>query len=542
MSAAPTPDLASTIALMIRGAREAINLGSFEVAETLCQEALSLDPAGHAQKLLMGRIKFIQKDFILAQVYLEQALALVPNDAVALLLLARCHRQFQRWPQAIEFFTQAFSIRPATAAEQAELGHCYGNSGEHAEAAACFSRSVGLDSKNPEVWNDLGSSQIELGDLGAAQKSFEAALALQPAAVEPWRNLALVNEWCGRPDAALDAHDHLVTLRPDDAAAKQKRGVTRLSHGKLVEGWADYRARFVNPAHKGWHGGIPKPMWDGAASLADKGILVWSDQGLGDQILVASLLPDVKAAAKHVVFACEPRLIPLMQRSFPKVRVVSLLDVPYGRVDLADVDVQASISELGPAFRPAIERFPSHAGCLKADAAKVAQLKSRYAALPGAGPIVGLSWHSTNELAGGNKSVALDQWTPILRTPGVRFVCLQYGDVAAEVRDTLAKLDVTIFVDPAVDAIKDVDLFAAQVAAMDAVISTSNTTVHMAAALNVPTFCLTPRVEGRPWYWFVGREVSPWYPSVRHIWQTKRRHWSDVIEVTAQALGAQVNI
>lgn len=527
MSANP-PDVT---ALLIRGAREAINLGNFDVAGTLCEEGLKFAPGDAGLTLLLGRVKFIQKDFKAAKSLLTEALKANSNEAFGWLLLGRAHEKFQEWTQAVAAFETAFALKPATAAEEAELGHYYGNKGDAFSAAACFMRALALDPKNAAVWNDLGSMQIELGEMPSAKQSFDKALALEPGALAPLRNLALWHEMMGDAEAALTVHDQIVTLKPADAASRQKRGATRLAHGRLGEGWIDYRARFVNPEHKGWHGGIPKPRWeDGLAPLKEKSVLIWSDQGLGDQILVAGLLRETIAAAKRVVFACEPRLIPLIERSFPGLRVVSLMDISFGKVNLDDVDVQASISEIGPLLRPEFTAFPNHDGYLKADPAKVKELKTRYTALPGEGPIVGLSWHSTNVLAAGHKSVGLDQWSPILKTPGVRFVSLQYGEAVNAAKGT------HIYVDPYVDPMADVDLFAAQVAAMDMVVSTSNTTVHMAGALNVPTICLTPMVEGRPWYWFVGRDTSPWYPSVRHIWQTKRRTWDDVIARAAAEL------
>jgi len=535
MCGPPLPAFSSATAMLLRGIREAINLGSFDMAETLCAEVLVLEPANAQAQLLMGRVKYIKKDFAAAKSFLSLALKALPREAPAWMQLARCHVKSQDWQSAIACMRSAFAITPATAVEEAELGHYYKNNGDIEEAAECFSRGVVLDPNNVDLWNDLGSMQVELNDLKTAERTFDIALSLNFNALEPTRNRALIEELRGNAAEALTLYDRLVKVHPTDVAGRQKRGVTRLAHGQLVDGWIDYRARFVNPAHKGWHGGIPKPRWEGGVKpLKERGLLVWSDQGLGDQILVANLLPDAIAAARNVVFACEPRLVPLIKRSFPEVRAVSLMDIPYGRVNLDDVDVQASISEIGPLFRADFEAFPHHAGYLKADPARVAALKARYAALPGQGPIVGLSWHSISTLAGDDKSVPLEQWTPILKTPGVRFVSLQYGAAAED-----AKQFPNIFVDPEVDAVADVDLFAAQVAAMDRVISTSNTTVHMAGALNVPTLCLTPMVEGRPWYWFVGREVSPWYPSVHLVWQTKRRTWDDVIARAAENLMAR---
>ncbi len=530
MTGTPSP-LAATIDLLLRGIRDAISLGSFDVAETLAREGLALDPANAQLKLLRGRVAFIKKDYPAAKQFLSEALQSLPHDAAAWTFLARTHVKMKDLDHAIACMRSAFAIRPGTAAEEVELGHYYNNNGQPEEAADCFSRALELDPNSADVWNDMGMVQMDLGQMRNAARSFDVALSLNPGMLAPLSNLAVVSQFQGRFDDALAYYTKIVDLNPDDAAAKQNRGAARLAFGHLVDGWTDYRARFTNPAHKGWHGGMQKRLWDGVTPLRDLGILVWSDQGLGDQILAASLLPDVIAAARKVVFACEPRLVALIQRAFPSVLAVSLLDVTYNRVDLSDVQVQASISEIGPAFRPTMAAFPKHAGYLKADPACVAALKARYAKLPGEGPLVGISWHSKSTLASEDKSIPLDLWGPILNQTGARFVSLQYGDAAKD-----ASAHSNIYRDPELDAVADVDAFAAQVAAMDLVITSSNTTVHMAGALNVPTLCLTPLVEGRPWYWFVGHDVSPWYPSVKLIWQTQRRTWTDVIERAAAEL------
>jgi len=97
----------------------------------------------------------------------------------------------------------------------------------------------------------------------------------------------------------------------------------------------------------------------------------------------------------------------------------------------------------------------------------------------------------------------------------VMFVNLQYGDCTQEIAEVRDKLGVEIHQDPEIDALTDVDGFFAQVAAMDLVISTSNTAVHVAGSMNIPTWLLLPHGRGALWYWFLRREDSPWYPSVR---------------------------
>ena len=166
-------------------------------------------------------------------------------------------------------------------------------------------------------------------------------------------------------------------------------------------------------------------------------------------------------------------------------------------------------------LRRDFRQFPKHHGYLKADPARTAALRQRYAAIAGGRRIVGISWRSRNTQFGTAKSVALTDLAEILRVPGVMFVNLQYGDCADEIATAKRDLGVDILHDTEIDSLRSLEDFFAQVAAMDLVVTVSNTTVHAAGALNVPAWLLLPRGEGALWYWFVDREDSPWYPSVR---------------------------
>jgi hypothetical protein len=132
--------------------------------------------------------------------------------------------------------------------------------------------------------------------------------------------------------------------------------------------------------------------------------------------------------------------------------------------------------------------------------------------------VVGLSWRSKNERIGEHKSAELAEWTDLLNVAGVTFVNLQYGDCAKELRAVKEKLGVDIVQDPEVDPMKNMDDFFAQVAAMDLVITTSNTTVHAAGSQNVPAWLALNKGLSALWYWFLDGEDSPWYPSV-HVFR-----------------------
>jgi hypothetical protein len=127
-------------------------------------------------------------------------------------------------------------------------------------------------------------------------------------------------------------------------------------------------------------------------------------------------------------------------------------------------------------------------------------------------------------------------WAPILRGHRAVFIDLQYGDTAAERATIEREVGVKIHHDDTIDQIQDIDAFAAQVAALDHVISVSNTAVHVAGALGVATWALLPRGKGLHWYWFDAGAESPWYPSLRLFRQTARGDWQGVIARVAASL------
>jgi hypothetical protein len=225
-----------------------------------------------------------------------------------------------------------------------------------------------------------------------------------------------------------------------------------------------------------------------------------------------------------------------MRRSFPQAKVAPRQEPLPKAATAADIDCQMSLSDLGRAFRRSFEDFPRRDRLLTADAARRDALRARYAARQPGAPIVGLSWSSKhNPEVGWLKSMGLSDLDPILRTPGVTFVNLQYGDWRAALAETKERTGVEILDDPDIDPLVDMDAFAAQVAAMDLVVSVSNTTVHVAGALDIPTWVMAPEGRGRMWYWFRDRSDSPWYSSVRLLPQDGG--WQQVIARCAVELG-----
>ena len=240
---------------------------------------------------------------------------------------------------------------------------------------------------------------------------------------------------------------------------------------------------------------------------------------------------DLIEAGAKVVVECDPRLVPLFERSFENIKCLVRTDAQPNYKE--KLDFHMPMGDLGFWVRPERDSFPSRKNYLRADLKRREALRASY--LDGSDSIlIGLSWFSRNPEIGWEKSIDLMDWLPLLEVPGVTFVDLQYGDTVAQ-RETLQKqTGIEIIHDETVDQLADLDAFAAQVAAMDMVVSISNTTAHMAGALGVPTWVLLSEVP--LWRWFQGRTDSPWYSSVQLFRQRRCGGWPEVLDAVAAAL------
>jgi len=240
--------------------------------------------------------------------------------------------------------------------------------------------------------------------------------------------------------------------------------------------------------------------------------------------------------AGKVVIDCDPRLEPLLARSFPTATVLGTKganDLPSRIADLT-IDWQIPAGSVPRFLRPSSDSFPRRERFLVPDCEQTALWRRRLEAL-GAGLKVGISWFGGGAKAEHRRrSIPLFQWCEPLSVAGIHFVNLQYGGTTAEVAAARDELGVEIHTFADADPLTDLDAFAAQVSALDLVISVSNATVHLAGALGVLTWGLVPSVP--VWRWLEAGEDSPWYPSVRLIRQRHVDDWRDVLKLAATDL------
>ena len=204
---------------------------------------------------------------------------------------------------------------------------------------------------------------------------------------------------------------------------------------------------------------------------------------------------------------------------------------PVDRVD--DLAAHLPACRLPGLFRRSAADFPVQHGYLRPDPAKVAEIARRYRSEVHQ-RVIGVAWRSTNPGFGQQKTMPLSDWGPILRLPGVRYVALQHGDCTADI----AASGADVLLDAAIDPLRDLDGFIAQVAAVDHVVCVSNTTAHVAGALGKPCIVMLPAGRSLLWQWTLRQgDRSPWYASVRLVQAERPDQWAAVARQVARRLG-----
>jgi hypothetical protein len=306
----------------------------------------------------------------------------------------------------------------------------------------------------------------------------------------------------------------------------------------LQEGWLKHDSRLAQPERIADYRGLPdlRPLYAGE-ELTGKTLLVWSEQGVGDEIFFAGVLPDVIRAAGHCVIECDARLVPLYARSFPAAEIIPKCTPPHARVQQADIEWQCPIGSLPRFFRPRIESFPQHHGYLVPDPERVAFWKQRFAAL-GPDPKVGITWRSKHRSTSRDLHYTeIGQWGPILRVPGLTFINLQYDECRAELAEARKEFGIDIHAWEDIDLMNDLDDVAALMKALDVVIAPTTTPAIMAGAVGAPAWMLLTR--DITWK-TLGTEGIPMFPDLRPIWRPRNVPWDTVLESVAVKLREEV--
>lgn len=411
----------------------------------------------------------------------------------------------------------------ASPADAMNLGVLWRAGHRPRNALTCYrlAQAAGLDTS--DLWTNLGNVLKDLRRDAEACVAHARAVGLAPRSALAWHNYGIALQAAGRTEEAVEALTRAVALEPGDARrAEWDLSRALLMLGRHREGWAHYRARWGLPGHVNPHDGLPE--WRGEP-LAGRHLLLWGEQGFGDVIQCLRFLRLLRARAGDgpITVRVAPPLLPLVRASFTD------FDIRGTDEPVAAVDCQASLLDLPGLFVEEQENIPFNAGYLNCpiDFNPFEELRRK---LP-ARLHVGIVWSgSVTFRENAERAIPVARLLEHVALPGVALYSLQIGPPAAE----LAALPGRGGVLDLAPLIKDFSHTAQAVAAMDLVIMTDSSVVHLCGALGREVWVLLARRAH--WLWQREREDSPWYRSMRLFRQRSAGEWREPLDRVAACL------
>jgi tetratricopeptide (TPR) repeat protein len=517
-----------------------VNLGNILQAQGKLEEAAASHKCAMALKPEFAEAWFNYANTLQSQGRLEEAVASYKRVLVLKPGMAEAHGNLgnvllarKELDEAEACYARALELQPDYAEAWYNRGNLRQAQEKLIEAAACYERAIQLKPQLPEAHYNLGNTLHSLERLEEAAASFKRALELRPEYAEAHYNLGCVFEDLGRLDEALARMARALEIKPDYNQARFGQALAQLRSGDFATGWSNYESRWQSPDHDIPWRAYPRPLWQGE-KLNSGRLLLWGEQGIGDEIQFAGLIPDAVRSGNHITLDCDARLKPLFARSFPEIEVVSGCGPDESQK--AEIAAHLPAGSLPGLYRTTEAAFAATTlRYLKADPVARERIRADYS---DGRKLVGLAWYTRNQKSGRKRSIALENFASLFALPGIRWISLQYGDFD-DLEQQAAAAHAPLLIDRRVDQFADLDRFASQIAAMDMVITIDNSTAHLAGALGIPVRLLLP--FSADWRWMEKTVDSPWYPTLRLFRQPKIGDWEPVIESVQSGLAEMLN-
>lgn len=505
-----------------------LGAGRLSEAESGCRRILAERPDDGAALRMLGIIAYRSGKPDAARRLIEQAIAENPLDGEAQNCLGQILMQMGEGGAAIGAFEAALSITPRNLGAILNLSALKRLGGDTDGALELLLPALERGSANPDILNEIDIAHLHAGRAEAAAEWLARAVGLAPGSAIYRNHLALALEGTGEPEAAIGEYDRALEIDPSHSEAGWNRTVALMALGRYGEGLKGWHLRRGHQSYRSRR--IQLPEWDGK-KLGEGRLLVHAEQGLGDQILYASLLPLIAARAPALTLETEPRLVPLFARSFSGAEVIAATASPGPGAIGSGTVARHSIVELARELPGAAENCLPAAGYLQPDGPRRDEFRARLQAF-GPPPYVGISWRSGADVNGEPKSIDLHRWRKILLQGPATFVNLQYGDTDRELKKAELLTGARIYSDADLDRFADLDGLAALIGALDQVITTSNITPMIAGAMGVPCWIMLRKSPF--WYWGLAGDQAPFFASVTCYRQETTGEWDGVIERVAQ--------
>lgn len=537
--------------------------GNYLAAEPLFYQLIEMQPKNETVCYLLGTLKCQLAQFEEGVSFLKKVIEINPNQTDALNNLGLALATQGNLEEAEQCYRRALKLKPGYAHAWNNLGGICDAKKDYHESILCYQKAIVLKANYSEALYNLGKALLNLERYGEAEKNLlqvielnpehydalnnmagllklqnraeqalpylQTALQVNPERFDAYNNIAAIYQLLNRSEDSLTYYDKALTIEPNGAQVHANRAVVLLSLGRLAEGWDEHEWR---KQAENW-APFSYPEWQGE-DISDKTIVVFAEQGVGDEILFASCLADLIAHAKLCIIECDPRLETLYARSFPEAIVKGSPRSEQGWLaDYPDISICTAIGSLPRFFRQSINDFPSDAAVFSEDKERH-QYWSKELDKLGAGIKVGICWRSRLSKEGRHFNYSqLDDWGAIFKVPGVTFINLQYDECEDELASANKLFGINIHQFDNIDLMNDLDDLVALSACLDLVISAGTATAELASSIGTPVFRINPTVID---WGALGTKKWPWHPNTRIFHQLEHEQWEYPLQLIADQL------
>ena len=493
-------------------------LGDFVQAEVTYRNAIAVNPHHAGAYDNLGNTLKAQGKLVEALSAYEQATTVDPNFANAYYNLGVLQMEQARPENAISSFRHALTLAPDHPALLCNLGLAYRDTNQLDDAVDCYGKALEINPDFAEAHNNLGNALHAMQRMDDAIASFKLAITTAPENAAAYANLGSIFQEIGQLEEAEIFCRQALALEPENADAHFTLAMVLLRTGRLKEGWQEYEWRWQSGIFRVSPRAFPQLQWDGS-SLAGKRILLWAEQGIGDEVRYASMVPEILKSGADVTIECNERLVDIFTRSFSGTTV---RPAPYKEAESGQdpFDYQCSLASLGQFFRNDFDSFRSNSGpYLYADEQLVMDWNNRLKEISDF-PKIGLTW--SGSISGrdrDHKNAHISELSPILSMPEITFVNLQSHDSEKDIAEAKALYGVDIHAWDDLDLRNDLENVAALTSHLDLVVSIQTFAAEFAGALGVPTLCFH---SDRTSLDLLGTGNAIWYPKTKYLSKNQR--------------------
>lgn len=430
-----------------------------------------------------------------------------------------------RRAEAERLADHVLAARPAQGDAQHLKGLVAFADGRHEEAARLMEGAIANGLEAPLYYRNICAVYERIGRLDEAVAAGRRAVELDPTDAQAYHNLTVAHARKLELDECIACARAALALDPSLPGAHFGLAEALLLRGELAEGWREYEWRFQIPGAAQPLPATDRPQWDGTP-LGDRALLLVADQGFGDVIQFSRYIPWVAARCPNLVIACSPEVHDLVGQVAGGAALFTRWN------DCPEYAAWCVLSGLPRLHGTVLETIPASPAYLRADPARVAFWGERVRGMvPRGHHAIGLAWagrptHSNDR----NRSARLRQLRPLFDCPDVTLFALQKGPALAEVSGYYGRA-------PLINLGAEIGDFADTAAimqALDLIVTVDTSVGHLAAALGRPTWIMLAFAPD--WRWLLGRDDSPWYPTVRLFRQRRPEDWDGVAGAVAEGI------